>query len=98
MRNNNSRMKVKLGPDTGWDSIGDYPQAEQLSRFLDRLDRDGKLAKTILYNLNPSDNELFATMTGNFNDGSTKGKIQWGAAWWFLDQKDGMIAQLIECD
>jgi glucuronate isomerase len=94
LRDNNSRMKEKLGPDTGWDSIGDFPQAESLAKFLNRLDGHNKLAKTILYNSNPADNEVMATMIGNFNDGSVAGKIQWGAAWWFLDQKDGMIKQL----
>ena len=94
MRNNNSRMLQTLGPDTGWDSIGDFSQGRALSKFLDKLDINNKLAKTILYNLNPSDNELMATMTGNFNDGSFAGKIQWGSAWWFLDQKDGMTRQI----
>lgn len=94
LRNNNSRMLKNLGPDTGWDSIGDFPQARALSKFLDRLDRENMLAKTVIYNLNPADNELFATMTGNFNDGSAPGKIQWGSSWWFLDQKNGMIDQL----
>jgi glucuronate isomerase len=94
LRNNNSRMMENLGPDTGWDSIGDTSQARSLSKFLDSLDKNNKLAKTIIYNLNPSDNELFATMTGNFNDGSSVGKIQWGSAWWFLDQKDGMVKHL----
>lgn len=94
LRNNNSRMMRQLGPDTGWDSIGDFPQSRALARFLDRLDSSNELAKTILYNLNPSDNELMATMIGNFNDGSAPGKIQFGSGWWFLDQKDGMIRQL----
>ncbi len=94
LRNNNSRRLKDLGKDTGWDSIGDFNQAVHLSRFLDRLDREDKLAKTILYNLNPADNELFATMAGNFNDGSVPGKVQFGSAWWFNDQKDGMIRQL----
>jgi glucuronate isomerase len=94
LRNNNTRMMRALGPDTGWDSIGDAWQGQALARFLDRLDQQGKLARTILYNLNPSDNALFATMTGNFNDGSMAGKIQWGSAWWFLDQQDGMRDQL----
>ena len=94
LRNNNSRMLQTSGKDTGWDSIGDFMQARSLAKFLDKLDRNNKLAKTILYNLNPADNELFATMTGNFNDGSMAGKIQWGSAWWFLDQKDGMVKQL----
>ena len=87
-------MLSKLGPDTGWDSIGDFSQAKALAKFLNRLDRNNKLAKTIIYNLNPADNELMATMTGNFNDGSVAGKIQWGSAWWFLDQKDGMVKQI----
>ena len=94
LRNNNSRALGTLGPDTGWDSIGDLPQGLAISRFLDRLDSQDRLAKTILYNLNPADNELMAAMTGNFNDGSIAGKVQYGAAWWFLDQKDGMIRQL----
>ncbi len=94
LRNNNSRALRTLGGDTGWDSIGDLPQGQALSAFLDRLDTNDRLAKTILYNLNPADNELIAAMTGNFNDGSSAGKIQYGAAWWFLDQKDGMIRQL----
>lgn len=84
----------QLGPDTGWDSIGDFSHAKAISAFLDRLDQQNKLAKTILYNLNPADNELMATMIGNFNDGSVAGKIQFGSAWWFLDQKDGMTKQL----
>lgn len=94
MRNNNSRMTQLLGPDTGWDSMGDYSQGRPLAKFLDKLDSNNRLAKTILYNLNPSDNELMATMVGNFNDGSSAGKIQWGSAWWFMDQKDGMTRQL----
>jgi len=94
LRNNNSRMMQKLGPDTGWDSIGDFSQGRSLAKFLDRLDREDKLAKTILYNLNPADNELFATMIGNFNDGSVAGKVQFGSGWWFLDQKDGMVRQM----
>lgn len=94
LRNNNARMMSQLGPDTGWDSIGDFPQARALAAFLDKLDRDNKLARTILYNLNPADNELMATMAGNFNDGSVAGKIQFGSAWWFLDQKDGIVRQV----
>lgn len=94
LRNNNARMHRILGPDTGWDSIGDYPQAQKLSAFLNALDSKDKLVKTIIYNLNPADNEVMATMIGNFNDGSAKGKIQWGSGWWFLDQKDGMTKQL----
>jgi glucuronate isomerase len=93
-RNNNVRMLQSLGPDTGWDSIGDFSQAKSLAKFLGKLDSTNQLTKTILYNLNPTDNELFATMAGNFNDGTIPGKIQFGAAWWFLDQKDGMTKQL----
>ncbi|TWO34650.1 glucuronate isomerase [Seonamhaeicola sediminis] len=94
LRNNNARMHSMLGPDTGWDSIGDYTQAQSLSKFLNALDNNDKLTKTILYNLNPADNEVFASMIGNFNDGSIKGKMQLGSGWWFLDQKDGMTKQL----
>ena len=94
LRNNNARMHSILGPDTGWDSIGDYSQAQKLSAFLNALDSKDKLAKTIIYNLNPADNEVMATMIGNFNDGSVKGKVQFGSGWWFLDQKDGMTKQL----
>ena len=94
LRNNNSRMMKRIGPDTGFDSIGDVPVAQSMSRFLDKLDKEDKLAKTIFYNLNPADNEVYATMAGNFQDGNYPGKIQWGAAWWFLDQKFGMEKQL----
>jgi Glucuronate isomerase len=94
LRNNNSRALRSLGADTGWDSVGDFSQGRSMSKFFDRLDNNNHLAKTILYNLNPADNELFATMVGNFNDGSVVGKMQWGSAWWFLDQKDGMTKQL----
>jgi glucuronate isomerase len=94
LRNNNQRMIQHIGADTGWDSIGDFSQAKSLARFLSRLDAENKLTKTILYNLNPADNAVFATMAGNFNDGTIAGKIQFGAAWWFLDQKDGMIKQI----
>lgn len=94
LRNNNSRMLRQAGPDTGWDSVGDFSQARSLAKFLNRLDSKNALAKTILYNLNPADNEVMATMIGNFNDGSVAGKIQWGSGWWFLDQKDGMTKQL----
>ncbi len=94
LRNNNSRMLKVTGPDSGWDSMGDFTHAVALSKFLNRLDSTNQLAKTIIYNLNPSDNEVFATMTGNFNDGSFAGKIQFGSGWWFMDQKDGMIRQL----
>lgn len=94
IRNNNTRLFKQLGPDTGFDSIGDFTVAKAMSRFLDKLDTDNKLAKTILYNLNPRDNDLIATMIGNFQDGSVAGKIQFGSGWWFLDQKTGMEAQL----
>ena len=94
LRNNNARMHRILGPDTGWDSIGDFSQAQKLSSFLNALDSKDKLTKTIIYNLNPADNEVMATMIGNFNDGSVKGKVQFGSGWWFLDQKDGMTKQL----
>ena len=94
MRNNNTRAARTLGPDTGFDSIGDYPQGTSLARFLDRLDDTEQLAKTILYNLNPADNDLFATVIGNFQDGSAPGKMQFGSAWWFLDQLDGMEKQI----
>jgi glucuronate isomerase len=94
LRNQNSRLLRQLGPDTGFDSIGDFSQALALGRFLDRLDSGNCLAKTILYNLNPRDNEVFATMAGNFNDGSVPGKMQYGSAWWFLDQLDGMERQI----
>jgi glucuronate isomerase len=94
LRNNNNRMMRLLGADTGWDSIGDFSQAKALAKFLNKLDVEDKLAKTILYNLNPADNELMATMIGNFNDGSVAGKVQFGSAWWFLDQKDGIERQL----
>jgi glucuronate isomerase len=94
IRNNNSRMVKKLGPDTGFDSIGDFEMARPLSRFLDKLDSENQLAKTILYNLNPRDNYLFGTMIANFNDGSIPGKINFGTGWWFLDQKEGMEMQI----
>ncbi len=94
LRNNNSRLFKLIGADAGADSIGDFCQAKTLAKFLNRLDKNNQLAKTILYNLNPADNELFATMAGDFNDGSVKGKIQFGSGWWFLDQKDGMTKQL----
>ncbi len=94
IRNTNSRMIRKLGPDSGYDSIGDEPVALPMARFFDRLEKEDKLAKTILYNLNPRDNEVMATMTGNFQDGSVPGKMQWGSGWWYLDQQDGMERQL----
>jgi len=93
-RNNNTRCFRTLGPDTGFDSIGDWPHARALARFLDRLDCHGRLAKTIVYNLNPADNEVMATTIGNFQDGSIPGKMQLGSGWWFLDQRDGMLRQL----
>ena len=94
LRNTNERMMRQLGPDTGFDSIGDFSQSRTLAHFLNELDSTDQLTKTILYNLNPADNEIMATMIGNFNDGSTKGKMQFGSAWWFLDQKDGIESQL----
>ncbi|SKC15291.1 glucuronate isomerase [Dyadobacter psychrophilus] len=94
LRNNNARMLRELGPDTGWDSIGDYSQAQAMSKFLNKLDSTDQLAKTILYNLNPADNEVLATMTGNYNDGTIAGKMQFGSGWWYLDQKDGMERQM----
>jgi glucuronate isomerase len=94
MRNNNARMKRTLGPDTGFDSIGDFEIARPLARFLDRLDSTSQLARTVLYNLNPRDNEVMATMIGNFQDGTVPGKLQYGSAWWFLDQLDGMEKQM----
>lgn len=93
-RNNNSRLFKVLGPDTGFDSIADYRQGPGFVRLLDRLDSSDQLAKSILYNINPADNELFATLIGNYQDGSSPGKIQFGSGWWFLDQKDGMERQM----
>lgn len=94
LRNNNSRMVGQLGPDTGFDSIGDFEMARPMSRFLDRLDSGDQLAKTIIYNLNPRDNYLIGTMIGNFNDGSVASKVNFGTGWWFLDQKEGMEMQM----
>ena len=94
LRNNNTRLFNQSGPDIGFDSIGDKPVAEPLSKLLNKLDTEDKLCKTVLYNLNPADNELYATMIGNFQDGSVPGKMQWGSGWWFLDQKDGMEKQI----
>lgn len=94
LRSNNTRALRTLGPDTGFDSIGDRPQMASLAGYLDRLERDGQLPRTILYNLNPADNYAFATMIGNFQDGSIAGKIQYGSGWWFLDQKHGIEMQL----
>lgn len=93
-RNTNTRMRAALGPDTGFDSIGDWPQVGPLLRYWDQLEQEGKLPQSIVYNLNPADNAALATAIGNFQDGSVPGKMQWGAAWWFLDQIDGMTAQL----
>ena len=94
LRNVNTRAMQTLGPDTGYDSIGDFEMAGRLARFLDALDKENKLAKTILYVMNPRDNELIASMIGSFQDGSIRGKMQFGAAWWFNDQKDGMERQI----
>ncbi len=94
IRNNNTRQLHDLGPDTGFDSIGDFKMARSMSRFLDRLDQQNQLARTIVYNLNPADNALMATMLNNFNDGLTAGKMQFGSGWWFMDQKFGMTDQI----
>ena len=93
-RNNNTRRFGDLGPDTGFDSIGDWPQADALGGYLDRLDQENALPKMVVYNLNPADNYVFATMIGNFQDGSMAGKIQFGSGWWFLDQKEAMEWQM----
>ncbi|WP_297334842.1 glucuronate isomerase [Algoriphagus sp.] len=94
LRNTNTHKLAQLGPDTGFDSIGDFDQAKALAGFLNSLEESEQLSKTVLYNLNPRDNALFATMIGNFNGGGIKGKIQFGSGWWYLDQKDGMEAQI----
>ena len=94
LRNNNTRLLTQLGPDTGFDSIGDFPQAQALSAYLNKLDSDNLLPKTIIYNLNPADNYVFGAMIGNFQDGTIPGKIQYGSGWWFLDQKEGMEWQI----
>lgn len=94
IRDNNTKMFNTLGPDTGFDSIGQFNTAKSMSKFLNRLATNDKLTKTIIYNLNPADNEVVATMLGNFQDGTCPGKIQWGSGWWFLDQKDGMEKQM----
>ena len=94
IRNNNTRLQEKLGFDAGADSIGDYTQAKTLSHFLNTLDSKGELCKTIIYNSNPADNEVFATLCGNFNESGIRGKVQFGAAWWFLDQKEGIEKQI----
>ncbi len=93
-RSNNSRMFRQVGPDTGFDSIGDWPQIDNVARYMDQLDQEGRLPKMILYNLNPADNYAFATVIGNFQDGTTPGKIQFGSGWWFLDQKEAMEWQI----
>jgi glucuronate isomerase len=94
IRNNNDKMLQELGPDQGYDSLGDLIMAENMSKFFGKLSKNDLLTKTIVYNLNPRDNEMFAAMAANFNDGKVAGKMQYGAAWWFLDQKDGMEKQL----
>jgi glucuronate isomerase len=94
LRNANSRLLGRLGPNTGFDSIGDFPQIRSLGRYLDALDATGELPRMVVYNLNPADNYAFATMAGNFQDGSVAGKIQFGSAWWFLDQKEAMEWQM----
>ena len=94
LRSNNTRLLKQLGPDTGFDSIGDFSQAQTLAAYLDRLDSENSLPKTIIYNLNPADNYVFASMIGNFQDGTIPGKIQFGSGWWFLDQKEGMEWQI----
>jgi glucuronate isomerase len=93
-RSVNTRLLRKLGPDTGFDSIGDFPQTAALGRYLDALDSTNELPRTVLYNLNPADNYAFATIMGNFQDGSVPGKMQFGSGWWFLDQKEAMEWQL----
>jgi len=94
LRNNNTRLLTQLGPDTGFDSIGDFAQARALARYLDTLDSTDELPRTVLYNLNPADNYVFGTMIGNFQDGTIPGKIQFGSGWWFLDQKEAMEWQI----
>ena len=94
LRNANTRLLRRLGPNTGFDSVGDFPQAGPLGRYLDALDATGELPRTVIYNLNPADNYAFATMAGNFQDGSIAGKVQFGSGWWFLDQKEAMEWQL----
>lgn len=94
IRNLNTRLLARLGADAGADAIGDGAHARTLAWFLDRLDSEDRLPKTIFYNLNPADNAVFAALAGTFNDGSAAGKVQWGSAWWFLDQEEGMRAQI----
>jgi glucuronate isomerase len=93
-RNNNARRFRELGPDTGFDSIGDWPQADALGAYLDRLDQENSLPKIVVYNLNPADNYVIATMIGNFQDGKIAGKLQFGSGWWYLDQKEAMQWQM----
>ncbi len=94
LRNGNTRMFRQLGPDTGFDSIGDWPQVMPLAHYLDRLDSAGALPKVIVYNLNPADNYAICTLLGNFQDGTIPGKLQFGSGWWFLDQKEAMEWQI----
>ena len=94
LRNNNTRLLKQLGPDTGFDSIGDFLKTRALARYLDTLDSTGELPRMVLYNLNPADNYAFATMIGNYQDGSVAGKMQFGSGWWYLDQKEAMEWQL----
>jgi glucuronate isomerase len=94
IRNNNTRMLRKLGPDTGYDAIGDFDVAHSMVKFFDRLEKHDQLTKTIVYNLNPSHNEVIPTILGCFADGKTAGKMQFGSGWWFLDQKNGMENQI----
>ncbi len=93
LRNNNTRLLHQLGPDTGFDSIGDFSHCSALAAYLDRLDQENALPRMILYNVNPSDNYAFASMLGNFQDGTIPGKLQFGPSWWFLDQKEGIEMQ-----
>ncbi len=93
MRNGNTRMRARLGPDTGFDSIGDWPQARALGQYMDRLDREEALPRMIIYNANPAENYAFAALAGNFSD-ERGGKVQFGSGWWFLDQKEAMEWQM----
>src|ERR1051325_182524 len=93
-RNNNTRVFQEIGPDTGFDSIGDWPQADALGNYLDGLDKEKALPQIVIYNLNPADNYVIGTMIGNFQDGAIAGKIQFGSGWWFLDQKEAMQWQM----
>jgi glucuronate isomerase len=94
LRQTNTRQVLKLGPDSGFDAIGDWPQAQRLCSYLDQLEQEAALPKVIVYNSNPADNYVFATAIGGFQGGAVASKIQFGSAWWFLDQKDGIEAQL----